>query len=112
MTLERHFVCLVSELPSGEARRVDLDPPIAVFNIDGEFLATADTCTHDDSSLAEGYIEGDQVECAWHFARFCLRSGEALTAPAFRPLTTYAVEVADDQVFVLVSHPAGDEATS
>jgi nitrite reductase/ring-hydroxylating ferredoxin subunit len=90
----------VKDIEPGEAVVIKTDPPVAVFNVDGEFLATADTCTHAESSLADGYVEGDQVECAWHMAKFCLRTGAALTLPATDPLDTYRTEVRDDQVFV------------
>ncbi|MBF6258379.1 bifunctional 3-phenylpropionate/cinnamic acid dioxygenase ferredoxin subunit [Nocardia farcinica] len=95
-------VCEVDKLTPGEAVQVPTSPPIAVFNVDGEFFATADTCSHDDSSLADGYIDGDQVECAWHFAKFCLRTGRVLTPPATRDIATYEVRVQDDVVYVMV----------
>ena len=62
-------VCAVADLPSGEATTLDIDPPIAVFSADGSFYAIDDTCTHETYSLADGYIEGAQVECALHFAQ-------------------------------------------
>jgi nitrite reductase/ring-hydroxylating ferredoxin subunit len=92
--------CAVTELEPGDALVVKAEPPVAVFNVDGEFLATADTCTHAESSLADGYLEGDQVECSWHMARFCLRTGAALTLPATEPLATYRTQVRGDEVFV------------
>lgn len=93
-------VCGIDELPPGEARRVPSTPPIAVFNVDGEFYATADSCSHDEASLADGYIEGDQVECAWHFAKFCLRTGQVLSPPATRDIATYPIEVNGGIVYV------------
>ncbi len=76
------------------------DPPIAVFNVDGDFLATADTCSHDESSLADGYVDGDQVECAWHFAKFCLRTGRVLSPPANQDIAVYRVEIDDGVLYV------------
>ncbi|HEY1971948.1 MAG TPA: bifunctional 3-phenylpropionate/cinnamic acid dioxygenase ferredoxin subunit [Pseudonocardia sp.] len=95
--------CALDDIEPGEAVVVEVDPPVAVFNVDGEFLATADTCTHARSSLADGYIEGDQVECSWHMAKFCLRTGKALTLPATQPLTTYPTKVRNNEVFVEVT---------
>jgi nitrite reductase/ring-hydroxylating ferredoxin subunit len=92
--------CSVSDLEEGEAFRVDSTPPIAVYNVDGEYYATDDTCTHDQSSLADGYIDGDQVECAWHFAKFCVKTGEVLCLPATRSLRTYEVKVDAGEVLV------------
>jgi len=95
--------CTAREVGQGEATVVPLSPPIAVFNVDGEFFATDDTCTHAESSLADGYIEGDVVECEFHYARFCIKDGAALSAPATEALRTYAVKVDGDEVFVDVS---------
>ena len=78
-------------------------PPIAVFHVDGSFYAIDDTCTHETYSLAEGYIEGAAVECALHFAKFDLRTGEALCSPALVGLRTYPVKAEGDEVFVDVS---------
>ena len=92
--------CAADELAPGEAVRVEAEPPVAVFNVDGEFLATADTCTHAESSLADGWVEGDQVECAFHFAKFCLRTGKALSLPATQDLDTYPTKTEDGVVYV------------
>jgi 3-phenylpropionate/trans-cinnamate dioxygenase ferredoxin component len=93
----------VADVPVGCAVVVPAQPPIAVFNVDGTFYATGDTCTHAKSSLgASGYLEGDVVECAYHFATFCVRDGAALTRPAIRPLATYEVRVDDGVIHVRV----------
>jgi nitrite reductase/ring-hydroxylating ferredoxin subunit len=95
--------CASAELAPGEAVQVDTVPPIAVFNVDGQFYATEDTCTHELSSLADGYVEGDVVECAWHFAKFCVRNGEVRGLPATKPLRTFKVSVVDGVVLVDIS---------
>lgn len=96
-------VCAVGEIEDGEARKVDaVRPPIAVYHLDGEYYATADTCSHADSSLSEGYVEEGTVECVWHFAKFCLRTGAAQTLPATDPIRTYEVKVEDGAVHVLL----------
>ena len=71
-------VCGLADLPVGEALRVAwTDPPIAVFHTDdGDVLAIDDTCTHQDASLADGWLEGCEVECPLHASRFDLRTGE------------------------------------
>lgn len=94
--------CGRDEIDEDEPIRIETVPPIAVFNLDGEFYATADTCTHDQSSLADGYVDGDRVECSWHFAKFCIRTGAVLSLPATTGLATYAVKVAGDDVMVYV----------
>ncbi|MBA0045190.1 non-heme iron oxygenase ferredoxin subunit [Mycobacteroides sp. LB1] len=98
-------VCAVDELTPGNITRVDVQPPVAVYNIDGEFYATADWCSHDRSSLSdEGFIDGGQIECGWHFARFCIKSGQVTAPPASQPLATYTVEVLDGSLYVLIDN--------
>lgn len=75
---------------------------IAVFNVAGEFLAVEDVCTHDGAELAGGPLDGDQVICPRHGARFCLRTGKALTAPAYEDVATFPVRVNDGRIQVLV----------
>jgi nitrite reductase/ring-hydroxylating ferredoxin subunit len=91
-----------ASIKPGEAIRfmTEKGVPLAVFNVDGEYLCTSDTCTHEASSLADGYIEGDTVECAFHFARFSLRTGAVLCPPALMPLKTFAVKVEGGKVYV------------
>jgi 3-phenylpropionate/trans-cinnamate dioxygenase ferredoxin subunit len=74
--------------------------PLAIFNVDGEFLCTTDTCTHEASSLSDGYIDGDTVECPFHFARFSLRTGAVLCPPAILPLKTFPVKLEDGKIYV------------
>lgn len=94
--------CSRSDIDEGEGFQVDSTPPIAVFNVDGEFLALDDTCPHGESSLADGYVEGDQVECAWHFAKFSIRTGAVLGPPATTGVCTRRVRVEGDDVLVEV----------
>lgn len=95
--------CKISDLNEGEILRLDLTPPVAVYHVDGEFFATDDTCTHAESSLSDGYLEGNEVECVWHYARFCVKSGKALGLPATKDLQTYPTKVEDDEVLVDLS---------
>ncbi|SKY48310.1 Rieske (2Fe-2S) domain-containing protein [Mycobacteroides abscessus subsp. bolletii] len=98
-------VCAIEELTPGNITRVAVQPPVAVYNIDGEFYATADWCSHDKSSLAdEGFIEDGQIECGWHFARFCIKSGRVTAPPATEPLATYVVEVSDGVVYLVLDN--------
>ncbi|MFD4195287.1 non-heme iron oxygenase ferredoxin subunit [Amycolatopsis thermoflava] len=102
-TTKRRFACTVDELDKGESMTVPGDVPIALYrNDEGEFYATADTCTHEDWSLGEDSdLESNEVVCPLHMARFDIRSGEALCFPATVALKTYEVEVEDGKVYVL-----------
>jgi nitrite reductase/ring-hydroxylating ferredoxin subunit len=96
-------VCRVDELPPGSITRVQTSPAIAVYNVDGQFYATSDLCSHDKSSLSEdGYIENGEVECGWHFAKFCIKTGDVTAPPAREPLRTYDVQIDGDDIHVLV----------
>lgn len=70
----------------------------AVFNVGGALYAIEDVCTHDGAELAGGPIVGDQVVCPRHGARFCLRTGRALTPPAYAAVQTFPVRVVDGRV--------------
>ncbi len=94
-------VCPLAELAPGSARRLDVDPPIAVFRVDdGDLYAIDDTCTHQDASLADGWLEGCEVECPLHSSRFDLRTGAVDAPPAKRPVRTHPVEVVDGVVYL------------
>lgn len=97
--------CATGDIESGEGMFVEIEglPPIAVWNIDGEFLATSDTCTHEEASLAEdGYLEDSIIECGLHMARYEARTGAALSFPAESDLRTFATKVEDGEVYVEV----------
>ena len=81
-------------LKPGEPALVELDDTtIAVFNIDGAYYAIQDVCTHDGEELTGGPIEGDQIICPRHGARFCVRTGAALTPPAYEPVHCFPVRI-------------------
>lgn len=83
-----------------EVRRVEGDDPIAVYNSGGEFFATSDWCSHDKASLAEGWLEDGVIECPWHLAKFCIKTGKALSSPAKVDLKCFKVFVENGEVFV------------
>ena len=93
-------VCTKDQIPDQSALKIKGQNPIAVFRVGDEFFATDDTCTHAKFSLSEGYVEGDEVVCALHEARFCLRTGRVLSPPATVPLRTYPVKIEGDDVMV------------
>ena len=102
--LTRRFICSAAEMDKGTSRTIPGDVPIALFrNDDGEFFATADTCTHEDWSLGtDGDLQGDEVECPLHMARFDVRTGAALCFPATVALQTFEVETDEDGSVYLV----------
>ncbi|MGY1823011.1 bifunctional 3-phenylpropionate/cinnamic acid dioxygenase ferredoxin subunit [Geodermatophilus sp. SYSU D00079] len=103
-------VCPTTALPPGEAIRVAADEPIAVFNVDGAFYAIDDTCTHQDASLADGWLDGCAVECPLHASCFDLRTGEVSGPPARTAVRTHRVVVRDGVVHVQPGIAADDAA--
>ncbi len=84
----------VEELATGEHRVADVDDTqIVVFNLDGQYYAIEDVCTHDGGKLTGGNVEGEQIVCPRHGARFCIRTGAALSAPAYEPTSTFPVRM-------------------
>lgn len=87
-------VCTEPELTPGSYKVVDIDDVlIAVFNIDGEYYAIEDNCTHDGDCLTGGDIEGDEIVCPRHGAHFSIKTGEALTPPAYEATAKFPVQI-------------------
>src|SRR5436305_10119123 len=94
-------VAAVGDLPAGRVLVVDVDgQAIALCNVDGAIYAIDDVCTHDGGPLDQGELDGAQIECPRHGARFDVRSGRALTLPAVMPVHTYPVEKRDGAIYV------------
>jgi len=88
-----------SEVPPGTARVYEVDDrAIAVCNVEGELYAVYDVCTHDEGSLEQGELDGYEIECPRHGARFDVRTGEVKALPAVLPIDTFPVRVADDDI--------------
>ena len=93
-------VAPVDSFSPGQSRLINIgDVYIAVLNLDGEYFAIEDRCTHDGSPILgcglEPYevIDGDQIMCPRHGARFCIKSGAALTPPAYEPIACFPVRI-------------------
>jgi nitrite reductase/ring-hydroxylating ferredoxin subunit len=92
----------VSDIPTGKMIKISVDgKDVMVANIDGDFCAMDDSCTHSGSSLSEGSLEGCTVTCGWHKAEFDCKTGKLVKFPAkIRDLASYNVTVESDNVFV------------
>ncbi|MEP6884775.1 MAG: non-heme iron oxygenase ferredoxin subunit [Gammaproteobacteria bacterium] len=73
---------------------------IAVARSGDAYFAIEDICTHDGAELTGGAIEGTEIICPRHGARFCLRTGEALTPPAYEPVRVFATKIEDGHLWV------------
>ena len=103
-------VAPVVEFKPGDVRVVDVDDVVvAVFNVDGEYFAIENQCTHDGSPLImdgldpADQINHDRIACPHHGAEFCIRSGAVLSPPAYEDVAAYPVRVADGMVQVSVA---------
>jgi len=96
-------VCSASDIPDpGKAVFEVGDHFVVVFHVGGNFYALEDCCTHDGGELSDGELDGLQIICPRHGARFDVRTGEALTMPATTDTPAYVVRIEDGDVFVSV----------
>jgi len=94
-------VCSTADVPVNEIRVFECDGrSIAVSNLDGEFYAIANLCTHDGGPLGEGTLARGRVTCPRHGAQFDARTGKVLALPAVRDVKAYAATVEGDDVYV------------
>ena len=101
--------CSTADVEHDQPFHFDTDgDPIAIVLLEGEYFAIDDTCTHDNWSLCDGYIEGDEIVCSLHLARFAIRTGEVRMAPAFEPLRTYPIKVENNEIWVDIEAGRGE----
>lgn len=100
--MSRQKAIALSELVQDQAVRVVIDDkPIAiVLDAQGEVHAIGDTCSHGQISLAEGFVDGDTLECWAHGSAFSLRSGKPLNLPAYEPVPVFVVEIENGDVYI------------
>lgn len=97
------IVARIEDIPVGDLLGVAKSngERICLANVDGEIIAVSDVCTHQDFSLCQGtLLPGAAIECAWHGARFSLRTGKVLRMPAESPLPVYHVRIENGNVLV------------
>ena len=100
--MERIFVGKTVEIKPNQMKKVSIDGnDIVVMNIDANYFAISDTCSHAGGSLSEGKIEGSTITCDWHGAQFECRSGKLIKFPGeINDLRSYDVVVESDDIFV------------
>ena len=92
----------VSDMPPNSITKLE-NADVSVANVNGEFYAITDTCTHAGASMANGKIDGENIICGWHAASFECKSGKLAKFPAkIEDLKSYKVTVENGDVFVEV----------
>ena len=101
MTDQWLTVAAVDDVPEGGTLAVEAaGEAICLYKLGGRIYATQELCTHDEASLAEGYIEDDCIECPLHQARFHIPSGAVRAPPAMDDLRVYAVKIEHGEISV------------
>jgi 3-phenylpropionate/trans-cinnamate dioxygenase ferredoxin subunit len=94
-------VASADAIAEGEHVVVDVDgTDVAVFKLEGQFYAIEDVCSHDGAEIASGELQGDEIVCPRHGARFCIKTGEVKCPPAYEDIDTFPVRVIDGRVQV------------
>ncbi len=94
-------IALLKDIPADAALEAGTPQlPLALYRVDGKVFCTGNLCTHAEAFLSDGYLEGHEVECPLHGARFDIRDGRALCQPAGRDIPTFAVRVEGEDVLV------------
>ena len=96
-------VAKANEIPVGQLKQVVVEGKhlLICHTADG-FFAIDDACTHDDGPLADGWLEGNAIECPRHGARFDVKTGNVLCLPAAVPIKSYPVRVEGEEIKVSV----------
>ena len=101
MTPQTVAIASAEEIRSGDMKVVDINGRrVAIANADGTFYAFDDTCTHEQCSLGEGFLEGIVITCPCHLAQFDITTGAVVAPPAPRPVKTYVVRVVAGQLML------------
>jgi ferredoxin-NADP reductase/nitrite reductase/ring-hydroxylating ferredoxin subunit len=94
-------VAFTKDIPPSQMKEVQVDGErVCVANVDGKYYAINNVCTHEGGPLADGILEGYEVECPWHQSHFDLRTGEVRSPPASEPEPTYEVKVDGEDVLI------------
>ncbi len=94
-------VCAENALTNGENIIIDVDgTDVAIFKIDEQFYALEDVCSHDGAEIASGELEGDEIICPRHGARFCVKTGAVKCAPAYEDIATFPIRIEQGRIEV------------
>jgi naphthalene 1,2-dioxygenase system ferredoxin subunit len=96
-----HRLAAVSDIPDDAPLETGVEAlPLALYKVGDAVFCTANLCTHAEAFLSDGYLEGFEIECPLHGARFDVRDGRVLCQPADKDIATYPVKIEGDAVYV------------
>jgi nitrite reductase/ring-hydroxylating ferredoxin subunit len=99
MTWER--IAAVADVPEdGTLQVVFHGEPVCLYNLGGRIFATHDTCTHEDASLADGFVSEGKIECPLHQGMFDIATGKAVAEPCTVDLKVYRTKIENGQVYL------------
>ncbi len=94
-------VAVTGDVPANQRKLVEVEgKKIALFNLEGKYYAIDNTCTHRGGPLSEGELQGDEVTCPWHGAKFKVTSGDVLSPPAPQGVKCFLVRVTGNDLEV------------
>ena len=105
--MERDFIKIgeTKDIQPSQMKAVDVNGErVCVANVEGKYYAIGNVCTHVGGPLAEGKLEGFEVECPWHGSKFDIRTGKVVKPPAMREEPTYEVKVEDNSVLIKIKN--------
>lgn len=86
-------------MTNGEHIVVDVDgTDVVLFKLDDEFYALEDVCSHDGTEIASGEVQDGEIICPRHGARFCIKTGQVKSPPAYEPISCFEVRKVDGKV--------------
>jgi len=98
-----HRIALFTDIPDDAPLEAEAGgEPLALYKVEGAVYCTGNICTHSEAFLSDGYLEGFEIECPLHGARFDIRDGRVLCQPASKDIPTYPVRIDDGAVYVEV----------
>ncbi len=89
------------DIPPGEMKVVSLaNEQVCLINIEDNFYAIGNVCTHQGGPLNEGICDGYELECPWHLAKFDIRTGNVISPPAERSVSSYDLRIEDNNILI------------
>ena len=103
MSEEEDFVKVVdtNDIQPSQMKEVQVDgESLCIVNVEGKYYAIGNICTHEGGPLADGNLEGYEVECPWHASKFDVRTGEVKEPPASEPEPVYQIKVDGNNILL------------